>query len=72
VRQKVNSFIRHSGEFDAVIDFDRAVPDPANPSQFLRATPETTPTQTTPVTRPSRPTVHKTGATTIILVSIHR
>jgi lysophospholipase L1-like esterase len=35
VRQKVNSFIRHSGEFDAVIDFDRAVRDPGRPSQFL-------------------------------------
>ncbi len=30
-RQEVNAFIRGSGEFDAVIDFDRAVRDPQNP-----------------------------------------
>jgi lysophospholipase L1-like esterase len=30
VRQAVNSFIRTSGEFDAIIDFDRAVRDPAH------------------------------------------
>lgn len=35
VRQKVNAFIRQSGEFDAVIDFDRATRDPADPSQYL-------------------------------------
>ncbi|WP_426243095.1 SGNH/GDSL hydrolase family protein [Nocardioides sp. LHG3406-4] len=35
VRQAVNSFIRTSGEFDAVIDFDRAVRDPAHPSRYL-------------------------------------
>ena len=31
-RQEVNAFIRDGGEFDAVIDFDRAVRDPQNPS----------------------------------------
>lgn len=35
IRQEVNSFIRTSGEFDAVIDFDRATRDPANPTQYL-------------------------------------
>jgi lysophospholipase L1-like esterase len=35
VRQEVNAFIRNSGEFDAVIDFDRATRDPAHPSQLL-------------------------------------
>lgn len=34
-RQKVNSFIRDSGEFDAVIDFDRATRDPTNPGRYL-------------------------------------
>ena len=31
-RQKVNEWIRNSGEFDAVIDFDKAVRNPDNPS----------------------------------------
>jgi lysophospholipase L1-like esterase len=31
VRDEVNSWIRHSGEFDAVIDFERALADPADP-----------------------------------------
>ena len=35
VRQAVNSFIRHSGEFDAVIDFDRATRDPSDPTRYL-------------------------------------
>ncbi|BBC30243.1 SGNH hydrolase [Streptomyces graminofaciens] len=35
-RQAVNTWIRTSGRFDAVIDFDRAVRDPQNPSR-LRA-----------------------------------
>jgi lysophospholipase L1-like esterase len=35
VREAVNNWIRSSGEFDAVIDFDRAVRDPANPSRIL-------------------------------------
>jgi lysophospholipase L1-like esterase len=36
-RAAVNAFIRTSGEFDAVIDFDAATRDPANPLQFLPA-----------------------------------
>ncbi len=34
-RQAVNEFIRHSGEFDDVIDFDLAIRDPAQPSRML-------------------------------------
>ena len=34
-RQRVNAFVRESGEFDAVIDFDAAVRDPAAPSRLL-------------------------------------
>ena len=34
-RAAVNSFIRSSGEFDAIIDFDVATRDPDNPLQFL-------------------------------------
>lgn len=34
-RQKVNAWIRSSREFDAVIDFDRALRDPQNPTRFL-------------------------------------
>ncbi|MGW0311073.1 SGNH/GDSL hydrolase family protein [Streptomyces flavidovirens] len=37
VRQEVNAFIRGSGAFDAVVDFDRAVMDPAAPSRLLPA-----------------------------------
>ncbi|KAJ7247856.1 SGNH hydrolase [Mycena haematopus] len=33
-RQRVNAFIRTSGLFDAVIDFDKVVADPAIPSQL--------------------------------------
>lgn len=36
-RQAVNDFIRNSGEFDAVIDFDRAVRDPNDPTRILPA-----------------------------------
>ena len=36
-RAAVNTFIRSSGEFDAVIDFDMATRDPASPLQFLRS-----------------------------------
>lgn len=36
VRLEVNEFIRNSGEFDAVIEFESAVADPANPNR-LRA-----------------------------------
>jgi len=34
-RQMVNEWIRTSGEFDAVIDFDRTVRDPDNPTRLL-------------------------------------
>lgn len=34
-RQTVNEWIRTSGEFDAVIDFDKAVRDPDHPDQLL-------------------------------------
>ncbi|MCZ0990747.1 SGNH/GDSL hydrolase family protein [Streptomyces diastatochromogenes] len=34
-RQRVNTWIRTPGHFDAVIDFDRAVRDPAQPSRLL-------------------------------------
>jgi lysophospholipase L1-like esterase len=37
VRQKVNAFIRTSGQFDGVIDFDKATLDPASPTRFLPA-----------------------------------
>lgn len=36
-RQEVNRWIRTSGRFDAVIDFDRVTRDPANPRQLLAA-----------------------------------
>jgi lysophospholipase L1-like esterase len=36
-RQLVNAWIRTSGAFDGVIDFDKAVRDPANPAQLLPA-----------------------------------
>ena len=34
-RQTVNSWIRTSGKFDAVIDFDKGLQDPENPTQLL-------------------------------------
>ncbi|WP_250459280.1 SGNH/GDSL hydrolase family protein [Microbulbifer litoralis] len=34
LRQQVNRWIRDSGEFDAVIDFDRALRDPENPRRM--------------------------------------
>ncbi|MFC5513245.1 SGNH/GDSL hydrolase family protein [Massilia jejuensis] len=37
VRQAVNHWIRSSGEFDGVIDFDLATRDPARPSRLLPA-----------------------------------
>jgi lysophospholipase L1-like esterase len=37
VRQAVNDFIRHSGIFDGVADFDAAVRDPREPSRLLPA-----------------------------------
>jgi lysophospholipase L1-like esterase len=36
-RAAVNAFIRTSGEFDGVIDFDAVTRDPSNPLQFLPA-----------------------------------
>ena len=36
-RQAVNEWIRHSGKFDGVVDFDEATRDPARPSQLLPA-----------------------------------
>ena len=36
-REAINAFIRSSGEFDAVIDFDQVVRDPQNPLAFLPA-----------------------------------
>jgi len=36
-RQAVNDFIRTGGEFDGVIDFDKATRDPSNPTMFLPA-----------------------------------
>jgi lysophospholipase L1-like esterase len=35
VRQRLNQFIRTSGEFDGVIDFERVVQDPAHPKRIL-------------------------------------
>jgi lysophospholipase L1-like esterase len=37
VRRTVNNWIRGSGEFDAVIDFDQAMRDPANSARLLPA-----------------------------------
>lgn len=37
VRQKVNDWIRSSGEFDAVIDFDEVLRDPSHLTQLLPA-----------------------------------
>lgn len=34
VRESVNQWIRTSGEFDGVVDFDNAVHDPAHPAQY--------------------------------------
>jgi len=37
MRQAINAWIRTSGEYDAVIDFDAAVRDPEHPERFLPA-----------------------------------
>jgi lysophospholipase L1-like esterase len=37
IRQAVNRWIRTSGAFDAVVDFDRATRDPDRPTRFLPA-----------------------------------
>lgn len=34
-RQKVNAYIRQPGAFDAVVDFDMIMRDPANPTQLI-------------------------------------
>jgi lysophospholipase L1-like esterase len=36
MRTAVNTFIRTSGAFDAVVDFDKVTRDPDNPKQFLK------------------------------------
>ncbi len=36
-RERVNAWIRNSGRFDAVIDMDRIMADPANPGKMLPA-----------------------------------
>ena len=33
VRREVNEWFRHSGEFDAIIDFDHLLQDPTHPSR---------------------------------------
>ena len=35
MRQRVNAFIRAPGNFDGVIDFDKALQDPSNPERIL-------------------------------------
>ena len=35
-RQTVNQWIRSSGEYDAIIDFDQVLRDPSNPTQLRR------------------------------------
>jgi hypothetical protein len=57
IREQVNSWIRTSGTFDGVVDFDVVLRDPANPHQVLPAycpptTAATTCTRTTPACRP--------------------
>lgn len=37
VRQRINEWVRSSGAFDGVVDFDRAVRDPDNPGRLLPA-----------------------------------
>ncbi|MDQ8051342.1 SGNH/GDSL hydrolase family protein [Luteibacter sp.] len=37
LRQAVNAWIRDSGEFDAVLDFDKVTRDPSHPQRFLPA-----------------------------------
>ncbi|MFS2034550.1 SGNH/GDSL hydrolase family protein [Polaromonas sp. CT11-55] len=37
LRQRINEWIRHSGEFDAVLDFDAVVRDPQNPLRIRPA-----------------------------------
>ncbi len=37
MRQRINHWIRNSGEFDAVLDVDAVVRDPQNPLRILPA-----------------------------------
>jgi lysophospholipase L1-like esterase len=37
MRQALNLFIRTGGAFDAVVDFDKVIQDPADPRQFIKA-----------------------------------
>lgn len=37
IRQEVNAWIRTSGEFDGLVDFDQAIRDPDHPTQILPA-----------------------------------
>lgn len=37
MRQAVNLFIRTSGAFDGVVDFDKVIQDPNDPRQFIKA-----------------------------------
>jgi len=37
MRQALNAFIRTGGSFDAVVDFDKVIQDPADPRQFIKA-----------------------------------
>jgi lysophospholipase L1-like esterase len=37
VRKAVNEWIRTGGAFDGVIDFEKAIRDPANPDRMLAA-----------------------------------
>jgi lysophospholipase L1-like esterase len=37
VRQNINAWIRHGGEFDAVLDFDQILRDPTHPARLLPA-----------------------------------
>ncbi|WP_162174015.1 SGNH/GDSL hydrolase family protein [Hyphomonas polymorpha] len=37
IRNEINEWIRNSGAFDAIIDFDTAVRDPENPAYLLKA-----------------------------------
>jgi lysophospholipase L1-like esterase len=37
MRQALNLFIRTSGAFDGVVDFDKVIQDPSDPRQFIKA-----------------------------------
>ena len=52
-RQALNEWIRTSGEYDGVIDFDKVTRDPAAPGKFLRRS-TIRATTCTPATRATR------------------